>query len=109
MFRLTDMRCPKPGQRNARPFAEAAAVNIVPVQELDPVQVAQAVAQAAGSLEALQQALGDFELCDLKKGARSLVFGDGVAGARVMIIGEAPDRDEDREGRPFVGRAGRFA
>ena len=37
-----------------------------------------------------------------------MVFSDGVPGARVMIIGEAPGRDEDREGRPFVGRAGQL-
>ncbi len=74
----------------------------------DPVIVARAAARAATSLAALKAALGGFELCDLKKGARRLVFSDGVAGARVMIIGEAPGRDEDREGRPFVGRAGQL-
>jgi len=49
-----------------------------------------------------------FEHCDLKRGARQLVFADGTPGARVMIIGEAPGRDEDREGKPFVGRAGQL-
>ena len=49
-----------------------------------------------------------FDLCDLKRGARQLVFADGTPGARVMIIGEAPGRDEDREGKPFVGRAGQL-
>ena len=49
-----------------------------------------------------------YEHCKLKRGARQLVFSDGVVGARVMIIGEAPGRDEDIEGRPFVGRAGQL-
>ena len=72
------------------------------------VALAKAAAEGAGSLEELRQALGAYEHCELKKGARNLVFADGVAGARVMVIGEAPGRDEDREGRPFVGRAGQL-
>jgi DNA polymerase len=49
-----------------------------------------------------------FEHCELKRGAKSLVFADGLPGARVMVVGEAPGRDEDIEGRPFVGRAGQL-
>jgi len=56
----------------------------------------------------LQAALAAFEGCDLKKGARNTVFADGVAGARVMLVGEAPGRDEDQQGKPFVGRAGQL-
>lgn len=74
----------------------------------DPVQVARQMADASPSLEALRGAIGAFEHCELKKGARNLVFSDGVAGAPVMIIAEAPGREEDREGRPFVGRAGQL-
>ncbi len=88
--------------------AKVAAVEPFVAGKVDPVAVAGAAAQGAGSLEALQGALGAFDLCELKKGARNLVFSDGVPGARVMIIGEAPGRDEDREGRPFVGRAGQL-
>jgi hypothetical protein len=44
----------------------------------------------------------------LKRGARNLVFADGNPAARVMIIGEAPGRDEDSNGKPFVGRAGQL-
>jgi hypothetical protein len=46
--------------------------------------------------------------CDLKHGARNLVFADGDPEARVMIVGEAPGRDEDIQGKPFVGRAGQL-
>ncbi len=76
--------------------------------KIDPVDVAQKAARAATALPALRDALAAFDHCDLKRGARNLVFSDGQAGARVMIIGEAPGRDEDREGRPFVGRAGQL-
>ncbi|AVO39781.1 uracil-DNA glycosylase [Pukyongiella litopenaei] len=88
---------------------EAAAAGMPMVADaVDPVAEAKARAAAAGTLEALQAALAAYDHCDLRKGARNLVFSDGVAGARVMIIGEAPGRDEDREGRPFVGRAGQL-
>ena len=76
--------------------------------QADPAVVARSSAQGAGSLDQLRAAMEGFELCDLKRGARQLVFADGTPGARVMIIGEAPGRDEDREGKPFVGRAGQL-
>ena len=74
----------------------------------DPVAIARAAAEAATTLEGLRAAMEAFEHCDLKRGARQLVFSDGRPGARVMIVGEAPGRDEDLAGRPFVGRAGQF-
>ncbi|QUJ75593.1 uracil-DNA glycosylase [Sulfitobacter albidus] len=74
----------------------------------DPVSVARTAAKGAGSLEALRAAMAAFEHCDLKRGARNLVFSDGIAGAPVMIVGEAPGREEDRQGRPFVGAAGQL-
>jgi len=77
-------------------------------QDVDAVAVAQKTAKTAGSLPELSAAMEAFDLCDLKRGARQLVFADGTPGARVMIIGEAPGREEDREGKPFVGRAGQL-
>ena len=74
----------------------------------DPVAVATAAAAQSSSLDALRQALATFDLCDLKKGARNTVFADGNPKARVLILGEAPGAEEDREGRPFVGRAGQL-
>lgn len=76
--------------------------------EVDAVAVAKAAASGAQDLAELQAALAAFEHCELKRGARNLVFADGNPQARVMIIGEAPGRDEDREGKPFVGRAGQL-
>ncbi|WP_420328604.1 uracil-DNA glycosylase [Mameliella sp.] len=80
----------------------------VKAPEVDPVAEARTLAAGAGDLEALQAALSGFDHCPLKRGARNLVFADGVAGARVMLVGEAPGRDEDLQGKPFVGRAGQL-
>lgn len=80
----------------------------VPVAASDPVEVARAAATAATTLEELNAAIAGFDLCELKRGARSTVFADGRAGARVLILGEAPGREEDVEGRPFVGPAGQM-
>src|SRR5690606_17631105 len=44
--------------------------------------------------------------CDLYRGATQTVFGEGPADARLMLVGEGPGETEDRQGRPFVGRAG---
>lgn len=76
--------------------------------ETDTVAEAGFAATDAASLEALKSALAAFEHCDLKRGARNLVFSDGHPSARLMIIGEAPGRDEDQQGKPFVGRAGQL-
>lgn len=92
---------PKPKAAKAK-----ASVKPTPMAEVDAVAVAKAAAAAAADLAGLQAALAAFDLCELKRGARNLVFADGSPEARVMIIGEAPGRDEDREGKPFVGRAG---
>ncbi len=93
----------------------AAAGSVAPVAvpepsaEDDPVAVAGALARGAADLAALREAaLAAFEHCELKLGARNLVFADGRPGARVMIVGEAPGRDEDEQGKPFVGRAGQL-
>ena len=91
---------------SAAPVAAAPAP--VTPDSLDPVAVAQAAADAASDLAALAAAQEAFELCELKQGARSFVFSDGRPGARVMIVGEAPGRNEDRVGKPFVGEAGQL-
>jgi DNA polymerase len=72
------------------------------------VAEAQARAAAAASLDALREAMAGYDHCELKRGARNLVFADGRPGARVLVLGEAPGREEDMEGRPFVGAAGQL-
>ncbi|MDV7142225.1 uracil-DNA glycosylase [Tropicimonas sp. TH_r6] len=91
----------------ALPTARGAPA-VAPPPKADPIGDARMMAGAAESLEALEQALASFPHCELKQGARSLVFSDGNPKARLMIIGEAPGRDEDIQGRPFVGRAGQL-
>ena len=72
------------------------------------VEDATARARQAPTLVDLRKALADFDGCSLKFSAKSLVFGDGNPDADVMFIGEAPGRDEDMQGVPFVGRAGQL-
>lgn len=92
--------------------AKPATTMVVPTAsatpQVDPVAEAETAAAVAMTLEDLRRAVEAFDHCDLKRGARNLVFSDGLVGAPVMIVGEAPGRDEDRAGRPFVGRAGQL-
>ena len=88
----------------ARP--PAAAARALPAD--GPVAAARSAALAAGSLEELRAALMAFDGCALKVTATNTVFADGVAGAPVMIVGEAPGADEDRAGKPFVGLSGQL-
>lgn len=65
-------------------------------------------ALACKTLEELRQAMQDFEGCALKETATNTVFADGNPQAKVMVIGEAPGADEDRQGVPFVGLSGQL-
>ncbi|MDQ7071954.1 MAG: uracil-DNA glycosylase [Rhodobacterales bacterium] len=98
----------KPASKSTKGKPAPGPAVIHAVASVDPVQDAQILAASADSLDALRAAVAGYDHCELKRGARNLVFGDGNPSARVMIIGEAPGRDEDREGRPFVGRAGQL-
>jgi uracil-DNA glycosylase family 4 len=90
----------------SRPDIPASGQAAMPAT--DPVGLARSASASAGTLAELQRALAAFDHCELKKGARNTVFADGNPKARVLILGEAPGAEEDREGRPFVGRAGRL-
>lgn len=92
---------PKPAAAYVAPPTPAALTE-------QAVQTARHLAQSADTLDALRAALQAFDHCDLKRGARSTVFGQGTPGARVLVLGEAPNRDEDQEGRPFAGRSGQL-
>ena len=69
---------------------------------------AQRLAAAANSIEEIRQALETFEGCPLKATATNLCLFDGNPEARIMIVGEAPGAQEDRQGKPFVGPAGQL-
>ncbi len=105
-YALGKAASPDAGMRAVTVAAQATAPVVSPPS--DPVAVARDMAAAAVSLADLHAALAAFDLCELKKGARNTVFSDGNPAARVLILGEAPGRDEDIEGRPFVGAAGQM-
>lgn len=73
-----------------------------------PVETARALAAAARTIPELQAAVEKFDGCALKTTARNTAFADGVAGAPVLLLGEAPGKDEDEQGKPFVGRSGQL-
>jgi uracil-DNA glycosylase len=108
-----------PGYRNPSasgpvkpPAGSAAPATAPPPAALQPdqsaIKTAVEIAASAGTLPELEKALENFDGCPLKQRATRLVFGDGNPQADVMVIGEAPGRDEDIEGRPFVGRSGQL-
>ena len=74
----------------------------------DAAMAARGAAKSAKSLEELRAILAKFDGCALKATASQLVFADGNPQARLMFVGEAPGRDEDIEGLPFVGRSGKL-
>ena len=87
----------------ARPVQRAEKV---PIEEI--VASAQALAEKAGSLEELKIALSSFEGCNLKRLAKNTVFSDGNPKAKIMLVGDAPGRDDEYYGLPFSGPAGQF-
>jgi uracil-DNA glycosylase len=95
---------PRPMPAPAIPLARADAP---PPPDL-AIASAREAARTAPTLEALRELMQKFDGCALKSTATQLVFADGNPKARVMFVGEAPGRDEDIEGLPFVGRSGKL-
>jgi len=97
-----------------RPQAAPAPLRQAPAPETSPeigeaLETARATAAAAGDLAALAEAIAAFEGCPLRfQGARQPVFSRGDPAAPVMVIGEGPGGEEDQQGAPFVGRAGKL-
>jgi len=86
-----------------RTFGRAASA-----QPDEAASDARARARQAKSLDELERILADFDACPLRFTAKNLVFADGNPEARVMFLGEAPGADEDRIGKPFMGRSGQL-
>ena len=106
---------PVPAIQPAVPAPPAPAPRIeprlehrAPMRDGERVQHARAVAAACHSLGELAVALERFDGCALKQTATRLCFADGSPDARLMLIGEAPGAEEDRQGRPFVGPSGQL-
>ena len=72
------------------------------------MEVGRTLAESCNTLDELRAALESFDACALKRTATQLVFADGAADAKLIIIGEGPGAEEDRAGLPFVGQAGRL-
>lgn len=103
----------EPVNRLAAPVPAAApAPALAPAANLAPAASRAAAgpspAALCSSLAEIEAALEAFDACPLKKTATRLCFATGNPAARVMLVGEAPGRDEDIEGRPFVGRSGQL-
>lgn len=87
--------------------ARATKPRLRPSQS-SPIDNARALAGAAGTVSELRAAVEKFDGCALKGTARNTVFSDGADDAPVLIIGEAPGKDEDEQAKPFVGRSGQL-
>lgn len=92
----------------SRTAPPAAVRPAQPVSSDTAEQDARSLASAAQSLDGIAAALSGFDACPLKRTATNLCYYDGNPKARVMFIGEAPGRDEDIQGKPFVGRSGQL-
>ncbi len=93
----------------ARAMAPSAAPS--PVGRAASVAIASRsaqLAQACNSIEALKKAVESYDGCALKQTCQRTVFSDGNPKARIMLVGEAPGRDEDEQGLPFVGASGKL-
>lgn len=104
-------RGPAPTRAPAPAAPRPAALFPSPDQPLGASEAgiqARARAHEAQTLEALEAALRSFDGCPLKATAMNTVFADGNPQAPVMLIGEAPGEDEDRQGKPFVGVSGKL-
>jgi DNA polymerase len=108
-----------PSPRKAEPIASstpgitrvtppAPSRQPIPPASDDPIGLATAAAAACRTLEELKTAVESFEGCALKRHATKTVFADGTPAHRILLIGEAPGKDEDAAGLPFVGRAGKL-
>ena len=100
-------RAPVSRQEAPEPL-RANPPTMIPLEDKEAVSNARALAANCQTLDELKAALAGFEGCALRYTAKNLVFADGNPEARIMLVGEAPGRDEDLEGLPFVGRSGQL-
>lgn len=100
-------RVPSQPEKATRPLPAVQNQSLA-VPDVDQISSARELAQSASDLDQLRSLIESFDGCNLKRTAKSTVFADGNRSARIMFIGEAPGRDEDAQGLPFVGRAGQL-
>lgn len=90
------------------PPAERPPAQPATVPDSQQIAFARELAASAATLDELRECMAGFEGCNLKFTAKNMVFADGNPQANVMFVGEVPGRDEDLEGKPFVGRSGQL-
>jgi DNA polymerase len=90
------------------PAPAAAKAPAAPAAPAGAVASSAPAAASCMSIGEIAAALESFDACPLKKTATRLCFADGNPAARVMLVGDAPDRDEDIQGKPFVGKSGQL-
>jgi len=95
------------GRPTTAPQAPATAPLAPPAPDV-AAMAAREAASSAQTLEELRELLNIFDGCALKATATQLVFSRGNPQAKIMFVGEAPGRDEDLAGEPFVGRSGKL-
>ncbi|MGL4636355.1 MAG: uracil-DNA glycosylase [Beijerinckiaceae bacterium] len=96
------------GENRVQPRPALTLATSAPPAPDEAVRDARQRAASASSLQELRALLKEFNGCQLKHTANQLVFADGNPQAKIMLVGEAPGAEEDREGRPFVGRSGQL-
>jgi len=101
-------RVPQPAAPPPEAKGRAAPPATAPLIPEEAAMAAREAAKSAKGLDELRAILEGFEGCGLKATATRLVFADGNPQAKLMFVGEAPGRDEDIEGLPFVGRSGKL-
>lgn len=99
---------PRETSHNLRPSSPNVVQQAAEVSLSTAPGAARALASTCRTLSELKSALEAFDGGELKRGASKTVFGDGSPTAKIMLIGEAPGRDEDAQGIPFVGRAAKL-
>src|SRR5262249_37347663 len=109
-----------PLEESSLPKRQSKPVVSAPASAVTPLKVASANADSAlslfnatnkienDSLPQIREDLGDCKRCKLHKTRHSIVFGDGNPNAELVFVGEGPGADEDEQGLPFVGRAGKL-
>lgn len=115
---LDRLSAPPPREAQQQPVSEKIeaapsgrplpAQRAAPAAPDDAAMTARALAKSAPDLATLEKLLTEFDGCALKNTASRLVFADGNPNAKIMIVGDAPGRDEDEIGKPFMGRPGQL-
>lgn len=93
------------GEREVRIMKNTATPASQSKQSPSPTPTSQ---KSLRTLENVREEIGDCQRCRLSQGRKNIVFGVGNPKAKLMFVGEAPGRDEDIQGEPFVGRAGQL-